>query len=102
MKNIEVSAIYFTMLHMYSQTGHSTPYYRKLYEIDQNFTDVLLLYVSPQEKSNGDLLPKLKEEISQLTNGHLKHNLNYGILSSQSLFHNDVKDYFSKYIKSST
>ena len=44
----------------------------------------------------------LKEEISQLTNGHLKHNLNYGVLSSQSLFHNDVKDYFSKYIKSST
>jgi len=41
-------------------------YYRKLYKISQNFTDALLLYISPQEKSNGDILPKLKEKISGL------------------------------------
>ena len=87
--------------HVYSNYSLYT-YYRKLYNIKITFTDALLLYVSPQEKSDDGLLPKLKEEISKLTNVHLKNNLNYGVLSSQSSFHNDIKHYFPNYIKSST
>lgn len=84
--------------HVYKNWSLYT-YYRWLYKIPHDFKYTLLLYVSPQENSNGDLLPKLKGEISGLTNNHLKQYLNYAVLSSQSLFHNNVKDYFPNYIE---
>ena len=74
-------------------------YYRKMYDIDISFKNILLLYFSPQEKFGNSILPDLQAEIDQLKNTHLKACLSYGILSDKSELysHSEFQTYFARY-----
>ena len=72
-------------------------HFKRLYNIKTN-DNVLLVYVSPKEKK-ASLLPKLKEEIKQLSTKSLRECVHRAVLSEQSTFHKfyETKDYFSQY-----
>ena len=72
-------------------------HFKRLYNIKTN-DNVLLVYVSPKEKK-ASLLPKLKEEIEQLSTKSLRECVHRAVLSEQSTFHKfyQTKHYFLRY-----